>query len=509
MGSAGTTPSHWLRQASPPYDAYRYPKTPLIVPFGPRPAPFGIINAMIEAGTLSIRKRPSLARTYRALAISLLGWIAGCAAPEPAQNLIIISMDTVRRDHIPVYGYARNVTPRLAQLAERSVVFDNAITQDTNTVPTHMSIFTGLYPHTHRSQTNGTRLAPGRVTLTSILKESGFRTGAFVGGHPLRAACGLDRGFDVYSDEGIDYKRDGKLSTDLALEWLKGVGAERYFLFVHYYDAHGPYRSKSGYERKFVSKVEGPELRVPEYQQLQHPSGRKATRLGFYVDSYDTMIHYVDDQIARLLEAVQLEKTIVIVTTDHGETLGERHHVLDHGGQVFDEQLRIPLVVHAPGVAPRRVEALVETVDFLPTALELLGIALPEELGVQGQSLTPLLRGRTPQWRKLAFGTARAVSGRHADRGYRLDGRRRIRTARSLRWKLIHYPGIERDYVELYDLQKDPGEMLNVAGSFAQLREVYMHALDGWASDSPAAGPSKDLPTEHIERLRSMGYLDD
>jgi arylsulfatase A-like enzyme len=373
-------------------------------------------------------------------------------------------------------------------------------------------MFTGLYPHAHGSETNGRRLAPGQVTLAQILKDAGFRTAGFVGGLTMnRESCGLERGFEVYEDSFDTYKRDGSIGSKLAASWLDALSqAERYFLFLHLYDAHGPYRRDGSSALFFESTDPGPELsRIPGYQQLSRPNGTPATGLSFYVDSYDTMIRYADEQLGRILDEVDLSETVVVVTADHGETLAERLHILDHGGQVYDEQIRIPLVIHVPGADARRSSASVETVDLLPTLLELLQVPLPEGRPTQGLSLVPQLRGATSEVRELTFSSARAVSARYADRAYVLDPKRRIFAARSAQWKLVRFPGIPKDYVELYDLKADPGERINVAPWLPDVREAYLKAIKNWATDRGDTGPSPDLPEEIAEKLRHLGYIDD
>jgi arylsulfatase A-like enzyme len=208
-----------------------------------------------------------------------------------------------------------------------------------------------------------------------------------------------------------------------------------------------------------------------------------------------------------LRRALDLGDTALIVLSDHGETLGERYHALDHGGQVFDEQIRIPFLVHSPGLAPRRVDELVQTVDLLPTVLELLGITAPDAQVIQGRSLVPLLvGGDAPTAPRPAFSAARAVAARHGDRGYELDGSRRIQSVRSLDWKLIRYPGVRDDYLELYDLRVDPNEKHNLAASAPQRLAEYTALLEAWSSGD-AAG-KVDLDPALREQLRELGYLE-
>ena len=442
-------------------------------------------------------------------ALGLVG-VLGCG-PAPPDNLVFLSLDTVRQDHLSTYGYSRETSPRIDALAERAVVFDNAFAQQTNTNPSHASMFTGLYPHVHGSTFNGQRLAPERITLAQILRRAGFRTAGFVSGITMRrVTAGLDRGFERYNDAFRGKRRDGLVATRLAVRWLRERRPdERFFLFVHFYDAHGPYLPKPKYARLFTSPEGGPRLEsIPPYQQLRDGAGDPLLALNDYVDRYDATIRYQDDLVASLLDELDLSRTVVVILSDHGETLGERFRPLDHGARAFDEQLRIPLILWAPGLPQVRISEYVETVDLLPTFLELLGVPLPKGLPLQGRSLLPLVRGEVTELHPVVFAQARAESSRNADRGYELRRRSLISTVRGPRWKLILYPGVRRDYLELYDLERDPGERENRADSEPEIRDVYLRILQEWLRQGTGVAPATPLPPEVQEQLRELGYVD-
>lgn len=443
--------------------------------------------------------------------------LAGCdpaAAPEPPPpNLLIVSWDTVRRDHLPVYGYDRPTAPFLSELAADGAVFDRAFTQDTNTSPAHASLFTGLYPHEHGNQVNGNLLAEERVTLAEILSGAGYQTAAFLGGAPMkRDASGLQQGFATYDDEFADRRRDGRLSLDRALAWLEGRDPERpFFLFAHFWDAHGPYEPDPEELLAFDSGELGPALeRIPKYQQLT-VGGAPLTHLQPYVDRYDALIHRVDDLTRRLVAAMP-DDTVVVVLADHGESFDERYHQLDHGAQVVDEQIRIPLVIAGPGVAPGRVDRVVEMVDLLPTVLDLVGVERQGE--VSGRSVAGLVGGgasgseESVEWDDTVFAAARADSARVRDRGYRLVRLRRVWGVRSPQWKLVVYPAQRGDVYELFDLRADPGETENVFLSHKRQARNLLDRLEEW---HPRHGESIDtiaVSDELRRQLRSLGYLD-
>ena len=446
----------------------------------------------------------------RWLGLALLTVLAGCRA-EPPPNLVLISLDTVRRDHLQSYGYARDTAPAVARLASESAVFENAFAQDVETNPSHASMLTGLYPNVHGNRHHGIKLRAGVPTLAAILDDAGFRTGAFISAVTLRAQLsGLDRGFESYDDRFGGMRRDGRLTTASALGWLRSLlPAERFFLFLHLYDAHGPYASTGRYAELFDSGEAGPRLeRIPDYQPLPAARGASAHYLNDYVDRYDEMIRYADDRVAALLEEIDLDRTVVVVLADHGETLGGRWWPLDHGARVVDEQARIPLIVHVPGLAPRRIEATVETVDLLPTLLELLGVDLPPEVSLQGRSLVPLLEGRGVEPREFSFTGARPVDRRYADRAYQLDRSGRIESVRGGRWKLVELPGLRSPYLELYDLESDPGETTNVAERHPAVRDALLEILSDWRAAGRAGGRPRELDPEAAAQLRALGYLD-
>ena len=435
--------------------------------------------------------------------------LLACGVPAP-ESLVIVSLDTVRRDHLSTYGYARKTSPRLDALAEESLVFEGAFAQHVNTHPSHASMFTGLYPNVHGSIYNGMRLPAGRATLAQLLAGAGFRTAAFVSGATMVAQTGLDRGFEVYDDSLGGARRDGAETVALAMDWLGGrESGERFFLFVHLFDAHGPYTFEG--PPRFRSTGPGRELeRIPGYQRLRDESGQLRVGLNEYVDRYDSLIHYSDDQLGELLAALDLDTTVVVVLSDHGETLGERHQSLDHGGQTTDEQIRIPLVMSSPRQRGRRLSELVETVDLVPTLLELLEVPVPQALTLQGRSLVPLILGRelqsTPE--RAVFSSAVALAPRHADRGYRFELGGQIHSLRTEHWKLVRYPGVDGELLELYDLDRDPGELENRADSEPALRDEYLGRLEHWMSQGPSAHPPAEIGPELRSYLNQLGYTE-
>jgi arylsulfatase A-like enzyme len=438
-------------------------------------------------------------------------FVVSSSSDSVPRNLVLISLDTTRADHLPTYGYERQTAPRIDTLAKRSTVFTQAISQETNTNPSHSSMFTGLYPHVHGSLSNSHSLAEERVTLAEILSAAGFRCGGFVSAMPLAKIFNLQQGFEVWDDEDLLSKtrRPGAQTLDRALAWLKTLDPdERSFLFLHLFDAHGPYRVSEPYRKIFVSDSPGPPLReFPSRQFQPQGSDERARTLNPYRDIYDGAIRYLDDVVTRLLDVVDLERSVVLIVSDHGETMAERYWGLGHGGQVFDEQIRIPMILYVPGRPAARNDELVETVDFLPTLLDLLEVLPPEGMPQNGHSLVDLIANeKSAAVRTAAFSAARPEDRRHVDRGYQLDRRRRIHSIREGGFKLIRYPGKERDYFELYNLAADPLELENVAEEHPKLRRRLQLKLEAWHA-GVYDNPVPTLSNQEREGLRDLGYL--
>lgn len=469
---------------------------------------------------------PGIRRPRRGCAFALAALLAGCQPSVPRiENVVLVSLDTTRRDHLSVYGYPRETTPRLDAIADRCAVFDVATAQATITRPSHASILTGLYPHTHQLGENTRPLDDRFVTLAEVLAERGWQTGAFISGFPLRKArgrrdeadgkitfSGLDQGFQTYDSRFPGIRRDGVETTRRAVEWIRRIGPEEsYFALVHLYDAHGPYTSSDA--EVFRSEGAGRVLdMIPKYQQLDGPDGEPLTHLNDYVDRYDDQVRKQDELVGRLLDVIDLDTTLLVVTADHGETLGDRDSPLNlnHGTSLFEEQIAIPLLFCGPRVVPGRYPQVVETVDIMPTILDLIDDDLSAQLAMQGQSLVALFRGAGSEYLDdTAFASNDSRPEIYQHHGYVLADDRSIHTVRRGRWKLIRYPGIEAPYIELYDLESDPSEQRNVAVDRPDVVETLGRVLDDWLIAEPETAPSENLSEEDRRKLEALGYVGD
>lgn len=449
-------------------------------------------------------------RNWRILALLASVWLCTGCSPEK-KDLVIVTLDTVRPDHLGVYGYDRPTSPYMDALAQDSVVFDNAMSQAITTGPAHTSLLTGQYPHSHGVRRNGELIPEDLDTLGTLLRDQGYAAGAFVSGFPLTdPMSGLARSFDVYDDDLKSLRRNGAVTVENALAWLKDNETRQRFLWVHLYDAHGPYEPPERLIKQFESDKHGPWAhRVPEYQRKLDPvTGGIVTDVQIYVDHYDAGILYVDRHLGRLLDEIDLEKTVVLVISDHGETLGERLvYPFDHGSRLFEEQTRIAAILRAPDVPARRVGGLVGLVDFPGTLLELLGFDPSSLAGNQGRSLLPLMRGETDRGKRAEFAECTVASFIFEFEGQKLDESRLATTVKTGDHKLTTYPtpnGGELTY--FYDLSSDPKELTPLTDD-PQVPE-YLELLDRWSADRRKRVELGTSTNEEArKKMESLGYV--
>jgi choline-sulfatase len=402
----------------------------------------------------------------------------GCArgtAPAPARppHVLLVTIDTLRADRLGCYGYRTAVTPTLDGLAARGVRFAVAVAHAPLTAPSHASILTGLTPLHHGVRDNGAFALPAAArSVARDFHDAGYRTAAFVSGFPLKRRFGFDAGFDVYDDNlprGKDARRTAYVertadrTTDAALRWLdtEARAASPFFLWVHYFDPHAPYEAPAS----FMAGGTSP---------------------------YDGEIAFVDAQLARLLHAAADRSdrpTLVLVTGDHGESLGE-HGEDTHGIFVYDATLRVPLLIAGPGVPAGAVaETVARGIDVAPTLLDYAGLAAK---AVDGRSLRRAAGGE-----RLADEPAYAES-LHPQLQY---GWAPLHAWRTSKLKLIEAPR-----PELYDLEADPAEARDRSGADPSRVESLRRALrQAMATTTPDAAQAVDAGT--AERLAALGYV--
>jgi arylsulfatase A-like enzyme len=442
-------------------------------------------------------------------------------APKPREGLprgiVLISIDTLRADHLPSYGHAFDTAPFIEKaLAREGVLFEHAVASATTTGPAHMTMFTGLQPSVHGLTDRPSPRPPPLVTLAERLRAHGVKTGAFTEDGPLHAGWGFARGFDSYAENASPNLMlpEGQIGDtfERGAEWLRAHGRKPFFLFLHTFQVHFPYRPPDAYAGLF------------------HRAQPLAPGLPAAYDPalYDREIRYTDDAIAQLFETLEsldlLEQTVVVFTSDHGEEFLE-HGFLGHGAHLHPEVLRVPLILRGPGLAHgRRVAEPVGHVDLMPTLLELLGVPVPE--GLMGRSLLPWLGATgapaadpaplySEAWYPVAIGPHGASTAVPQP-----SLSVQIGTGKLVR--LQHAEGPESRY---FDLSLDPDERTArraeavgaadelralLDGYAERMRELRVAALRGRESfDSGAAVLAEPAVDPAVrEKLRALGYVD-
>ncbi len=480
-----------------------------------------------------VRKAATVASAARTAIVTVVAGLAvtgcarhsdaGAAAALPvARNLIFILVDTLRADHLPLYGYRRDTSPNLSRLAGESLLLLNTRSQASCTFPSVNSILTSRSPSEFLGQADGgIGLPAGIPGLAEMLHDRGFHTAAVSASPIVRRSPGrfnprggFGRGFDTFEEDCVWKGAD--CVTNQALPHLHR-DARPLFLYLHYLDPHGPYAPPAAHRRRFAlghpAKEfvrNGDPLPIGRWLYEHGPNpGVTPADLDFLADLYDEKIAFFDDQLGRLLARLRssglLDDSIVVVAADHGEEFLE-HGDIKHCRNLFDTTIRTPLLLRVPGAAPRRVADPVENLDIVPTVLDLLGagsvplgatassaagaLGPPARLLFEGRSLRPLVEGRplAPGYQWAAQGALRSVA----------DGR----------WKLVQNLGAQR--FALYDLAADPGERRDVSGErrrdLARLRAL----LGAWLARTegrPGEGQGQKA-AEAARRLRSVGYLE-
>jgi len=443
---------------------------------------------------------------------------AAAELPAPAAkdlpDVILISIDTLRQDHLPFYGYQHDTAPMLTAFSRSAVVFDNAFTGSTNTAPAHATMLTGRHAGNHGLARNSGQLPGGVPTLGELLRGQGYASAAFVSGFTMRKDTGLQRGFDLYDDELTSRReRFAAETTARATAWLRSVPAERpVFLFLHLFDPHYPYSPPEAHGRPFVPEGTGLVSAKWKVFTKMREAGLPEADFPTYIARYDGEIHYADHHVGELLGLLEqrgrLERSLVIFTSDHGETLTERPFPFDHGCRLYDEQLSIPLAIHLPGGerAGQRVAQDVHLVDLLPTVVDVLGLEAPA--GLDGSSLLPLARGAAAaQELRPMFSHARADERRLPELGVALDRWGFVTAIRRPPYKLIAYPTSSGNVLQLFDLSKDPQEQSDLSKQETKVVESYKQELDAWVAPLQRHARPRVVPPSSEESLRSLGYV--
>jgi arylsulfatase A-like enzyme len=485
-------------------------------------------------------RQPLVPRPWAALSV-VLGLVTstGCGAPVARPNVLLITIDTLRADHLGCYGYRRATSPRIDRLALEGALFTRVTTSLPRTTQSVASILTGRFPKGHGARGLYSSLSSTNLTLAEILQGEGYDTGAVVSNLFLRPGRGFDQGFATYDNPPARFDGDSAREvSEEALRWLRRLpSGRRWFLWVHYLDPHWTYEPAPPYAELF-----DPDYGKPFTLYRDLASGRVSKGQLIFRDPlpardnehvvalYDGEIAQVDAALGPLLDEIDArsrEATLVVLTADHGESLGEHGYHFAHGEYLYEDGLHVPLMIRQRGLIPAgaRYEMLAQNVDVAPTILALAGI--PGMQGVDGRPLLLLDRpgaGAGPA-------TIRPAPGREvvfAESDYQLihpeNPRYYLRgsggaaspagkwsSASDGRHKVIQIPRAGGELVEFYDLRVDPGETHDLEGSGVErdirdrlLREIRKYVdYDTGPADSQPGG----LDREQLERLRSLGYV--
>lgn len=432
------------------------------------------------------------------------------AVAQPAAatfpDVVVITLDTTRADHLGLYGYFRDTSPALDAFGKTAIVFDRLVVPMATTLPTHTSLFTGVYPIEHGITANvehgGKQLVPTEALtpLAIWLGGSGYQTAAFTTAAPLNPTTGIERGFQVFTAPKGEL-RPGRAAVDDALGWLGTASKDvPMLLWVHLYDPHNPYDPDEAWLKQYQedTRIEAwiEERKVSKL--TKRPTG-EAVRARPTLNAYDAEIRTMDDQIKRLLDALaargRLDSSLVIVMGDHGEGLNQ-HEEPGHG-LVWDEQLHAPLLIRAPGAAPRRVATTVSAIDVLPTALSLVELPNEERVRAQMTGRDVLAADYKPR-PVFSQSSGRQVALGKAQQWALTDDRYKCR------WQ-------EGGEVEVWDLKADPHELAPAAlpeqAAKCKASLETMLTAQRARAEQLGAGKTREMSPEQIKMLEELGYL--
>lgn len=413
--------------------------------------------------------------------------LAGCKSSRKNENsanslnpinVVLITLDTVRADHLHCYGYEKIKTPAIDALAASGVLFEKAVAQTPMTGPSHASMFTGTNPNVHNVRDNGFALQPSSVTLATDLKTHGWSTAAFISASVLKKYFGFGQGFTTYDDQipqtssgnGAPPSRPGNIAVDHAIQWLNAQPKKPFFLWVHLYDAHRPYRPPMKFRQEYPD------------------------------DPYDASIAFEDQQVGRLLKAVNQKssanKTMIILLSDHGESRGQ-HGEYEHGIFLYDATVHIAWIMAGPRIpAGVRVQQQAREIDLLPTVLDLLGGKASS--AVQGTSMVPAFSGKSvPSTYSYEETLVPKIDMGWAE----------LRGIHTAHWMYVRAPR-----PELYNLDKDPDELNNVIDTHPkEYRELdaQLRKLSPVESSGTETLTMKQLDQQTRKQLQSLGYVAD
>ena len=433
-----------------------------------------------------------------------------CSRSSKPTSLVLVTIDTLRANHLGCYGYFRDTSPNIDRFAEETVFFERCIVPMATTLPSHTSLLTSTYPIEHGVLANVSRggllfvPSPGLRSYAEVLRDAGYQTAAFISAAPLKRVTGIAAGFDRFDEPEGAERRAGE-TNESVFRWLREEAREPYFLWIHYFDPHIPYAPPAPYDVLFHSDAEL-EAYMDErgfLEALALPGGQTQS-FSRFVNAYDGEVRYVDDQFQALLDGLrsrsEWKRTVLVLASDHGEGLGQ-HGIMGHS-YTWDEHLHAALMVRVPGGKARRASGTISLVDLLPTLFGLVP-ELP-----RGEFLDQA-RGRNasaPGFEPLPVFSQDSPPQRHDP----APGNFSLTTEE---WKFFHEPeGADH----LYYLPDDPFEMNDVSARYPDKVEAFrkevlrLVAEQNRAAAVYQAGREDTMATvdpEVLEQLRSLGYF--
>lgn len=454
--------------------------------------------------------------------------VIGRKAGPSKPNILLVTLDTTRSDHVG----DETRTPCLARMGEGGIVFENAWSGCNSTIPSHASILTGVRIFEHGALNNRSNLPSSNVTLAERLRRAGYHTAAAVSIPMLQADRGFGQGFDRFLIPDDACPLDGKGTLEPVIDWIRdwgGKGERPFFLWFHLYDPHVPYGPPEAFRKTFADRrgkgtpspeADPPTLPVFDSENLVHRRWLDDISNRTYVEFlYSASVSYTDHLMDELLDVVEgqrlLDNTFVLVTADHGESLGEHRIWYQHMG-LFEESLRVPLIMKVPGgPAGVRVESPVSTLDIAPTLLKLCG--LEPEPGMSGEDLLSIAREGGDPGRRLWFENAglKQIATRDPHCHFIYTAKDTVRYLeegnRKQEGRALEKPEvISKNSVFLYKIKEDPGLERNLAAEESEMVKSYLELMKLWQESLEEGEVTKRRLSEEEEaRLRALGYVGD
>ena len=503
-------------------------------------------------GSPAVRVRGAVPAAPETQAAAVVG------SPEPPRRVILIMMDTLRKDHTSLYGYERATTPTLAKMASEGVLFLDNISQATWTKVAMPSVMTSLYPQSHRVQDYPDTLPAAAETLAEVYRAAGYATASFCANSFTGRATSLHQGFEEVHESGSlhnDGTKSSRPIVDRATRWIENHSDTPSFMFMHFYDPHSDFEPRAPYNSMWLApegKEEHEEQRkkaleyakskgearmfneLPQAKDLEATGADVKAWMDYEMGWYDGSILGMDTEIGRLLERLAsldlADETLIAFVTDHGEELHE-HGRMGHGMQAYGEVANVTMMLHRPGSLPQgvRVEETTRSIDLMPTLLNLSGLPVPE--GAQGRSTLPLIAAyqnasgdeARAAATELGWEIRPAVTEEHKrpvkeeflseTEAYQAENDNESYAIVFEGWKLIHNVQANdgRPEYELYDHANDPHDANNVAEVNPDMVEKLKTELGYWRREVTDAALSKDstegMSSAELEKLRSLGYI--